>query len=66
MAKSPSHAGVAARVRSRFRGNAERVRWGRIEDAVFGLRAAGPALMSKVSYFERRMVSWDPIDMLML
>ncbi|MBV9761214.1 MAG: Gfo/Idh/MocA family oxidoreductase [Acidobacteriaceae bacterium] len=37
-----------------------------IEDAVFGLRAAGPALMSNVSYFERRMVSWDPVNMRML
>jgi predicted dehydrogenase len=36
------------------------------EDAVFGLRAAGPALMSNVSYFERRMVSWDPVKMRML
>src|SRR5258708_23968007 len=37
-----------------------------VEDAVFGLRAAGPALMSNVSYFERRMVSWDPVNMRML
>jgi predicted dehydrogenase len=37
-----------------------------VEDAVFGLRAAGPALMSNVSYFERRMVSWDPVNMQVL
>jgi predicted dehydrogenase len=37
-----------------------------IEDPVFGLRAAGPALMSNVSYFERRMISWDPVNMRML
>lgn len=37
-----------------------------VEDAVFGLRAAGPALMSNVSYFERRMVSWDPVNMQMM
>ncbi|MBV8831001.1 MAG: Gfo/Idh/MocA family oxidoreductase [Acidobacteriaceae bacterium] len=37
-----------------------------VEDPVFGLRAAGPALMSNVSYFERRMVSWDPVNMRML
>ncbi len=30
-----------------------------IEDAVFGFRAAGPALLSNVSYFERRMCNWD-------
>jgi predicted dehydrogenase len=34
-----------------------------IEDAVFGLRAAGPALMSNVSYFQRRIVGWDPVAM---
>lgn len=36
-----------------------------VEDAVFGLRAAGPALMSNVSYFEQRMVEWDPVNMRM-
>jgi len=46
--------------------NAIRTRTPVIEDAVFGLRAAGPALMSNVSYFERRMVSWDPVNMWML
>ena len=39
------------------------VRAGRpsIEDAVFGFRAAGPALLTNVSYFERRICSWDPV-----
>jgi hypothetical protein len=37
-----------------------------VEDPVFGLRAAGPALMSNVSYFERRTVQWDPEAMKML
>jgi len=31
-----------------------------VEDAVFGLRAAGPALLSNVSHFEKRIVHWDP------
>jgi len=30
-----------------------------VEDAVFGFRAAGPALLSNVSYFERRICGWD-------
>jgi predicted dehydrogenase len=31
-----------------------------VEDAVFGMRAAAPALLSNVSYFEQRIVEWDP------
>ncbi len=46
--------------------NAIRTRTPVIEDPAFGLRAAGPALMSNVSYFERRMVNWDPVAMQML
>jgi predicted dehydrogenase len=34
-----------------------------VEDPTFGLRAAGPALLSNVSYFERRVVKWDPVGM---
>jgi predicted dehydrogenase len=30
-----------------------------IEDATFGFRAAGPAVLSNVSYFEKRAVKWD-------
>jgi predicted dehydrogenase len=30
-----------------------------VEDAVFGLRAAGPALLANVSYFEKRVCSWN-------
>ncbi|MBK9170422.1 MAG: Gfo/Idh/MocA family oxidoreductase [Bryobacterales bacterium] len=32
-----------------------------IEDAEFGFRAAGPALASNVSYFEKRQIAWDPV-----
>lgn len=34
-----------------------------LEDAVFGFRAAGPALLSNKSYFENTVVSWDPETM---
>ena len=34
-----------------------------VEDAVFGFRAAGPALLSNVSYFEKRICRWDPRSM---
>jgi predicted dehydrogenase len=30
------------------------------EDGVFGMRAAGPALLTNKSYFERQVCSWDP------
>jgi predicted dehydrogenase len=43
--------------------NAVRTRKPVVEDATFGLRAAGPALLSNISYFEQRMVSWDPVNM---
>jgi len=36
------------------------------EDPVFGFRAAGPALLSNISYFERRMCKWDPRTMTQL
>src|SRR5205085_7369263 len=34
-----------------------------VEDATFGYRAAGPALLSNVSVFEQRMCEWDPESM---
>jgi predicted dehydrogenase len=34
-----------------------------VEDPVFGFRAAGPALLSNISYFEQRMCKWDPQSM---
>lgn len=33
------------------------------EDAVFGLRAAGPALLANRSYREQRQIQWDPKKM---
>jgi hypothetical protein len=34
-----------------------------VEDGVFGLRAAGPALLTNASLFERKIVYWDPVEM---
>lgn len=37
-----------------------------VEDPTFGFRAAGPALLSNISYFEQRMCKWDPGTMTLL
>jgi hypothetical protein len=34
-----------------------------VEDAVFGFRAAAPALACNQSYFEKKIMSWDPVNM---
>ncbi len=34
-----------------------------IEDATFGLRAAGPALLTNESYFKKKIVAWNPNTM---
>ena len=46
--------------------NSVRTRKPVIEDPAFGFRAAGPALLSNVSYFEQRMCKWDPNTMMLL
>jgi len=43
--------------------NAVKTRKPVIEDGTFGFRAAGPALLSNVSYFEQRVCVWDPETM---
>jgi predicted dehydrogenase len=34
-----------------------------VEDASFGLRAAGPAVLANKSYEERKIINWDPVGM---
>jgi hypothetical protein len=34
-----------------------------VEDSVFGFRAAGPALLSNMSYFDSRPYGWNPESM---
>lgn len=34
-----------------------------VEDAVFGLRAAAPALACNESYFQKKIIRWDPVNM---
>lgn len=34
-----------------------------VEDAVFGLRAAAPALACNTSYFDSKFINWDPKNM---
>lgn len=34
-----------------------------VEDAAFGYRAAGPAVLTNESYFEQRAIGWDPAAM---
>ena len=34
-----------------------------VEDAVFGYRAAAPALLCNESYFKKEAINWDPVNM---
>ena len=34
-----------------------------LEDSTFGFRAAAPSLAVNVSYFEKKIVNWDPEGM---
>jgi predicted dehydrogenase len=37
-----------------------------VEDAIFGFRAAAPALACNASYFEKKIINWDPENMKLL
>ncbi len=57
----PVQASVNDKIQIALIGNGKPV----LEDAVFGFRAAGPALLSDTSYFEQRVCVWDPDAMVM-
>ena len=46
--------------------DAVRARKSVVEDSTFGFRAAGPALLSNLSYFEQKVCVWDPETMTLL
>jgi predicted dehydrogenase len=60
-AAPPRYTSVDDHFRNFF--DAMRTRRPVVEDAVFGLRAAGPALLANHSYFENRPIGWDPEKM---
>lgn len=33
-----------------------------VEDALYGMRAAGPALAANKSYFDKKVINWDPVN----
>jgi len=37
-----------------------------VEDTTFGMRAAGPALATNNSMYDRRIINWDPVNMKMI
>jgi predicted dehydrogenase len=37
-----------------------------LEDGTFGLRTAGPSLACNLSYFTKKIVNWDPVNMKLL
>ena len=51
--------------RDHFKSFHDSIRSGKqnIEDPTFGLRTAGPALLTNESYFKREIVGWDPARM---
>jgi len=42
--------------------NAVRTRQAVTEDALFGIRAAGPALATNLSYHSGKILEWDPVQ----
>lgn len=61
--ESPKNEDAHARHFADFFDNVRKGSQGTIEDPVFGFRAAAPVLACNESYFEQKVVHWDPITM---
>ncbi len=61
--ESPKNDDAHARHFGDFFDNIRKGSQGTIEDPVFGFRAAAPVLACNESYFEKKVVYWDPVTM---
>nr|WP_293837235.1 Gfo/Idh/MocA family oxidoreductase [uncultured Arsenicibacter sp.] len=61
--ESPKNDDAHARHFGDFFDNIRKGSQGTIEDPVFGFRAAAPVLACNESYFEKKVVYWDPLTM---
>ncbi len=60
---APKSEDVHANHFANFFENVKKGSQGTIEDPVFGFRAAAPVLACNDSYFEQKIIHWDPIEM---
>lgn len=60
---APKGEDVHANHFANFFENVKKGSQGTIEDPVFGFRAAAPVLACNDSYFEQKIIHWDPIEM---
>lgn len=64
--ESPKNDDAHAKHFANFFDNVRQGSQGTVEDPVFGFRAAAPVLACNESYFEKKVVYWDPVTMTQL